>query len=593
MRTFVILAVLAATTLVLMIVGGGLFPATVGIAALLLGGVALTLLGRAPRTTPLTALAPPPSRIPPLEAIAAAILLFVLFTALPLPPALDALAGPLRHQQNQAVVTALAGAAEVGVPVPESQPWFSLTRNRAGTLRYFLLLAAAFAAMTLTSSLSSPGRIGHLHVLAGVGVIVGVAGYLAQWKFPQGDTIWWYLPIPHAPTSPVGCFLNRNHFGGFVALLTPAALGLADQAFTRRHWLRLPLYLALTGLLMAIVFLSLSRGAMLALAAGLSVSVLLITFRRRKLWGLILIAVFMAGGGAICLKASVVRTRLNDLQNPEGSSSVQSRMAEWRESLRVVPHYPLAGAGMNALRMVYPQHRQTSVGARLIHAENEYIQLLAEGGLIGTSLAILMVLAFASRARSSETPLPEAVVVACSGALAVAAVHSLFDFPTHLPLYALALGSMAGLLLPPPVPATRRLKRLAMLPLIVAVTGSGALLCSHPASLKNMDDPAYLQKARYRDLHQALVWAPTSVTWLYLGHAMYREGATRMSPELSKAGETFMTQAALLDPQNYRLWYEVGEIRLALRDNSGAREAFGRAHTLRSWMHAPPIPEGP
>jgi hypothetical protein len=575
----IIFLTLVVAILFLTISGGGLFPITVGIVAMATSGLACLVTYRNPGTRP------------HLEISLALLLLFILITALPLPPALDALAGSLRHQQNQAVVTSVHEAAHVGAPPLMEEPWFCLSRNRAGTLRFFLLLAAAISACLLTAALPSKGKLVFLGFLALLGTGVGISGYIGQWKIPQGDTLWWFIPIPHAPTSPVGCFLNRNHFGGFVAMLCPVALALTAHSLSTRHWVGAIFYLGLTSLMGGVVFMSLSRGAMLAMAVGLVTTALIITFRHRLRWGVVLLCLMAAGGGLMVSQSPAIRERLEGIHNPAQLDSVNSRLNEWKESLRVWPHYPIMGAGANALRMVYPQYRQTSVGARLIHAENEYIQLVAECGLLGVGLALMVAWNLRQRLKQAAPPPPAVIITAVSGALSVTAIHCIFDFPAHLPLYALVLGALVGLLLTPtPEPHPRRW--LATTPALIALLGTITIACYHPTDVRTMDDPNYLYKAKYRDLHRALIWAPTSAAWLYLGRTMFKEGTVVRNGPLCSQAEAFMTRAATLDPQNYRLWYEVGQIRLSLNDNQRATEAFQKAQALRSWMTPPVIPGG-
>ena len=593
MRTFATIVVLASSILFLVISGGGLFPSTVAITALVVNLLIAILV--------LFPLRAPPGSVPlvrnpllRLETVMAMLLLLVLLSALPLPPALDWLAGPLRHEQNQTVVTAFERAAQAGVPVPLNEPWFSITRNRAGTLRYFLLLAAAFGAMAATASLLAGRRIAFLHILAVLGTAVGIAGWISQWKIPQGDTIWWFIPIPHAPTSSVGCFLNRNHFGGFIAMLCPVTLALAHDAAVRKKWFVLLYTLTLTGIMAAIVALSLSRGAMLALGAGLVALSGIIAFRHSVAWGGIFLAVLLAGGMVIAGQSTVVRDRLAGIHHPASLDSVQSRLAEWRESLRVWHHYPLFGAGMNALRMVYPQYRQTSVSARLIHAENEYVQMLVEGGVVGVGLALALLAVARSRLRESPGAIPDVIKIAVAGALTVTGIHCFVDFPAHLPLYAMVLGSLAGLALPAnPDPGTRKGRAVLLLPALIGMAGATVILMTHPAILKDRDDPETFFSAKYRELNQALIWAPTSSAWLYWGRALYKEGATRGEVGLCSEGVTCMTRACELDPQNYRLWYELGSTRLALKLYDGAVEAFKRANQIRPWLTPPSIPGRP
>jgi O-antigen ligase len=611
----IIFITLVAALLFLTVSGGGLFPSTVALVSIIISALAclnqlLQSWQTRLRALPLQGGDPevdPAPNSPPWRGLGwghrvlggtrpeiplTLLLLLVLLTALPLPPVLDSVAGPLRHEQNQAVITAIQDAAQYGAPALLESQWFSLSRNRAGTLRYFLLLAAAISAGLLTSALPTHWKPRMLVFLVLLGSGVGIAGYLGQWKIPQGDTLWWYIPIPHAPTSPVGCFLNRNHFGGFVAMLCPVALALAVHFLTTRRWLSGFIHLALTTLMAGIVIMSLSRGAMLAMTGGLVFTALFISVRHQLRWGLILLVLLATGGGLLATQHPAVRDRLAGLKQPAQIASVNSRLHEWHESLRVWPHYPVIGAGANALRMVYPQYRQTSVGARLIHAENEYIQLLTELGLIGVALAIAVLVAVSRQMKQGNGTQPGIVVTAVAGALTVTAIHCLIDFPTHLPLYALVLGTLTGLLFAPPPMATIRHRVTALGPALIALMGTVLICLQGTGELKRLDDPFVLYHAKNRELQKALIWAPTSAAWLYLGYSLLKEGNMTHNVPLCRQAEGFITRAALLDPQNYRLWYEVGQIRLSLDDPQRATEAFQRAQALRAWMTPPPIPGG-
>jgi len=590
MMETIIFITLASALLFLTVSGGGLFPITVAIVALVTGTLACLVTCRTlqPGTENSSA-----RNLPRLEITLALLLLFILITALPLPPSWGALSGALRNQQNQAVVTSLHEAAQYGAPPMLAEPWFCLSRNRAGTLRFFLLLAAAMSAGLLAASLSARRKIMFLSFLAFTGTLVGVAGYIGQWIIPQGDTLWWFIPIPHAPTTAVGCFLNRNHFAGFVAMLCPVALALTADALTRRCWVSAFLHLIFTGLLATAVYLSLSRGAMVAMIIGLVATSLMIAFRHRILWGILLLVFMAVGSGLLVAHSPALRERLAGIDNPTQLGSVNSRLNEWRESLRVWPHYPLIGAGANALRMVYPQYRQTSVGARLIHAENEYIQLLAECGLAGIALSFAVIWTIRQRIKHAPSPLPSVIVTSVAGALSVTAIHCIMDFPAHLPLYALVLGTLVGLLLTPPPELNRHTRWIALLPALIATVGAAFIAAYHPADVRNLDDPNYLYQAKNRDLHRALIWAPTSSAWLYLGRAMLKEGSVTQNGPLCGKAESFITRAATLDPQNYRLWYELGQVRLNLNDPQRAAEAFQKAQSLRSWLSPPAIPGSP
>lgn len=577
--SFIVLALLV---VILAVWGGGLMPQAVCIAAIVsCATAAVTALSASP---PLQ-----PARFPWLAALSLAALTVLILTALPWPPAAERLAGMERRAQNDTVRQALADCAAVGIPV-DPAPWFSLSRNRTGTLRAILLLAAVIGTGSLAASLARKGRLAWLAILVTLGTAMAVAGNLGQWWIPQGDTLWWIFPVPHVLPGPVGCFINRNHFGGFLAMLVPMALGLAGWAAWERRWFASLSVLAAALVMTLALVMSLSRGAWLALAAGLSLTVLARLWRRRARDGWILLAGgLLLAGIVLAVPHPAVRTRLQSLRHPLEDSSAQSRLAEWRETLRVWPHYPLLGAGANALRMVYPQVRQTTSGRWLVHAENMPLEVLAEGGLIGVALVAGVAWLVIRRARQGATLLPDACRLGIGGALCVAGVHALWDFGLLVPVYTVTVASLIGVLLPPPAPATGVGRAVRLAPPLLGLLAAVALVPVLP-DLRRLDSHESLQSASLRELQRALVQAPTSWhAWYYLGVAVAEDGVENNNLRRCRLGERLASQAARCDPKNYRVWYKVGEMRLALKDYDGAEAAFGQAKALRPWLVPPPI----
>ena len=584
--------VLQASILLLVLLGGGLFPETICIVSALTCAVwGLSLVRRKSTGTTLDSAQP---AFPWLEVAMAAILVFILLTVLPLHPFLEALNGALRRQQNQTVEVALRQAAQLGL-LDTTQPWFALSRNRGGTLRFLLLISAAFGAMMASASLPRRWRIAYLHFIAFAGAVVAAGGYVSQWVIPEGDTLWWTIPIPHVLPGPVGCFVNRNHFAGFVAMLAPVAIILTDRAIRRRALaLAVLLLFADVALLYALV-MSLSRGALLAFLATSMTMLAWGLLRRSFKAALVYLAMLGLFAAAVYSASPALRERLQTLHDPLRTPSVENRLMEWRESLRVFPSYPCVGAGANALRMVYPQVRRTASGGWLLFAENEYIQLLAEGGAVGVALAGALLWAGRRRTREAADPVPGAMLLSVTGAALVAAIHCTFDFPFHLPLYAVTLASLLGLLLPSPSPALAPQRRVLQLaPVFIGLTASAIIALSSAARSRDADSFEYLSQAPPTELRRALVWAPTSWhAWYFLGRAACAEGVAERRVSLCFFGEDLMTQAARYDPNNYRLWYELGRTRRALGEYGRARAAFERAHELRPWMEVPAMERNP
>lgn len=585
--------ILAGTVLLLVGWAGGIVPAAVCIAAVLTCGLAAlqTLRQRAPDPHSATV-----SPFPWLETLCLMVLAFVALTLVPLPPAADVLAGAIRRTQHESVRQALRDLARAGLPA-DPAPWFTLSQNRAGTGRALLLLAAVFGAGALASRLTRRGRLAWLGLLVALGTAVAIAGYLGQWWIPQGDTLWWLFPIPHVLPGPVGGFINRNHFAGFLAMLVPVALGLAAWAWTARR--RTVSLAAATGALAMgfALLMSLSRGAVLALAAGLAGTVLAALWRQQARAVLLVLTVgILFAAGLVFFPSDAVQTRIRTLRHPGEDSSIHTRLAEWRESLRVWAHYPVIGAGANALRMVYPQYRQTASGKWLVHAENMPIELLAEGGVVGVALLALLTGAIIRRARSSPAALPFVCRLGILGAILTVGAHALWDFAVLVPAYAVVLATLVGLLLPPSPPDRGVRHTLRLAPALAGLLAVSWLALVGITNVRQMDDPEAIPMASIPELQRALVWAPTSWhAWYYLGVDVARDGVEHANPQRCRLGARLASQAVRCDPQNYRLWYQLGELRLELLDADGADYAFQRAQALRPWLSPPPVnrPKGP
>jgi len=517
---------------------------------------------------------------------------------LPLPPALSRLTGHVRYAQNARAAGALREAAALGVVAPRML-WFRLTRSCAGTLNIMGIASAAAAAAALAAALSRRARSALLAFSVALGTAIAAAGYVGRWVVPQGNTLWWIIRVPYELKGPAACFGNPNHYGGYVAMLAPLALALAVRALTRRQWFRGAAWLACCAVMSAAVVFSLSRGALIALAAGLLITTGLLTALLRPFVARVFLpaaaALFVAG--LVLAPDARVRERLLTLRDPAATESLRFRAAAWRDTLRMWRAYPVAGIGPDAFQHVYPQFRATSSRAVTTHAENEYVQALAETGLFGALLFAAFAVAAgrgARRAWRAAPPPDRPLTVGAGGALAVAAVHAAGDFAMHIPLYAVTLASIlgsacgiepGGRAAPPPRRTSRAALACAAAALLAALSAAvfapwTGRLALHPR-LAEQDLPA---------LARAMTWAPTSPeVWYNFGWEADRAAPRRAR----KFAEACMTQAAAYDPNDYLLWKEIGDRRLKLGDIPGARAAFARVKALRSWVRVPDLPEDP
>ncbi len=532
-------------------------------------------------------------------------LLFLMLMLQPMPTALTRLSGITRFQQNKIAAQALTKAAKQGIirqTTSIRHPTFTITRNRAGTMRNTILLIALFATLLLTSRLTDKQRQIFLAFLCLLGGTLAVAGYISLRVKPQGDTIWWIHKIPHNLPGPILCFVNRNHFAGYLAMLSPPALALFFHNAKNKRPLLAVINIMAFVVMTGVMALTLSRGAVLGYCAGL-IALLLIYLINKK-WIPAIIMVFLG----IALAAAVIfiappqfKQRMSALRAPLEKGNFDERLDEWKTCGSIWKTYPLLGAGPDAYRMVYPQHRTTSRREYTTHAENEYLQLFADTGIIGLLIFLSIILTlsiYISRNKSRSTPEYTNTLLPVAGsAIAVAATHSCFDFSPHLPLYGITVASFIGLLLNAPDAVSSLQKKHNKTPLRIwqqtniswTVIFALTILLSlswHLKSMRKFDAPARMQYLDIQSLAKTVIWAPSSwQTWYYLGLISNQSG----NETASRFGEQCLTRATELDPENYILWLQLGKIRHQLNMIPEAKLAFSRAKELRFWVNVPDL----
>ena len=567
----------------LLAAGGGIFLRPVVIAVLTLG------LGALLCQRPWRGCRRRPGRIALLQLL---LLGFLLLTLLPLPLLFSFTTGARRYEQNKRVADTAEYATAIEL-TPAPSLHFSTTRNRAGTLRVVYYLCLIITAGYFAFGAGRERRA-IFELLAGTGAAVALIGFLSQWIWPQGFRLWWLIPIPHALPGPVGGFVNPNHYAGFLALLAPIPLALAVNRYRQRHWLRALLNLLELLLMLGAVMVSFSRGGLLAIAGALSVA-LLVASRQLTRRSRLSLAAVTALAALLLLLGAVsqpkVRARLATLRDPIQTSSGQHRLAAWRDALPILWHYPLMGAGGNAFRTVYPQHRRTTEMAYREFAENEYLQTLTDLGLIGALLiGLLLAAALWPLARSTSPPRapPDATQAAITaGVITAAAIHGLFEFVLHLPVYELVLATVVGLHWRQRTEQRGADGRAASpWPPLAALAVALVLLPTVP-NAQRLDRLGHISAADPPALLEVLVATPTSPhAWMRLA-----ERTMAIQPAQVELIEACALQAVNYDPNSYDMWRRLGRLRQASGDIAGARAAYQQVKRLRAWVTVPQLPE--
>ncbi len=212
-----------------------------------------------------------------------------------------------------------------------------------------------------------------------------------------------------------------------------------------------------------LIYQTQSRAGLLGLIAGLATTALLLMLRKsRRFFYIALLVVPLLGAGAIgglWAGSSMFRDRMQPVADLLTSAvkgdyntmiSVAWRPQTWADSIELIQEYPLMGVGPGNYELTFPEYRQriTSNRQLAVHPHNEYLELLAEYGLIGAVLIVWVLIGFCVpmvRLIKTSDRLAHALpAVAILAALAGTAVHGFFDFELRIFPSALMLALLAG-----------------------------------------------------------------------------------------------------------------------------------------------------
>jgi len=202
-----------------------------------------------------------------------------------------------------------------------------------------------------------------------------------------------------------GTFLNRNHFAGHIVMVIGVGLGLLflgnrlsantggarkllilviDYFLSFRGWILICVVVLFSGL-----FLSESRGGALSIIGSLSLT-LAFTFvirknnqnRAIKPVAIILIIIL----AATWLGTGDLTTRFKDISEDE-------RLRQWKLTSTLIKDHMIFGIGGGNYQWVFQNYRDGSLRIRTYdHAHQDYLELLAEHGLVGFALLALAII---------------------------------------------------------------------------------------------------------------------------------------------------------------------------------------------------------
>ena len=272
---------------------------------------------------------------------------------------------------------------------------------------------------------------------------------------------WVWQPLS-AGASPYGPFVNRNALAGWLAMAVPLAIGYALARSASRG----PVFgglaariaaldatqLLLGGsacLMMGGLLGSLSRGGIFGGAAGLVVFVALSQSRAtegRAMAGVAAGVAAIVAVGAMYANLGALAMRMQETTE----LGEWGRRAIWRDTAAMIRDFPLTGVGAGAFERGMLVYQSGSRQFFFNHAHNEYLQIVAEGGLLVAVPAALALIAAAvavvRRLREDYSPMFWIRAGAVAGIVAVA-VQSVFDTGLRTPANGVLFAVIAAIAL--------------------------------------------------------------------------------------------------------------------------------------------------
>ena len=285
--------------------------------------------------------------------------------------------------------------------------------------------------------------------------------------FNADKYIYWFHNATYA--TPVGPFVYHNYFAGCMDLLLPLSIAVA----VRKHssldpdwviWLRRGLVPALA---VASMVISQSRGGILSLGFELCLAAVLFWPDLRRKRALRIVAMggllFLLGMGYIA-NSGIIFSRFANLTHHDASLLDRERVAI--SCWHIFLDHPWLGTGFNTFATVYPAYQTFDSGKIFLEAHNEYAQMLAETGIVGTLCVLvflaLWIYALVRLRNTSPGPLRQlqlAMGIGASGFL----FHSYGDFQFHCPGNAMLFYIFVAMVLAPA--STRNASNMHPLPI--------------------------------------------------------------------------------------------------------------------------------
>lgn len=351
------------------------------------------------------------------------------------------------------IIAALTGIVLVAILqiVPITYLSYFHSEDPFDTKSFIVFFSALIiAAESLSYLVTGPRRLHYL-----VGIVIAIGACSAAYGI--------FRAYAAPPSEQYAQFINRNHF----ALLAEMSTALLVGALTGGHLSKAVRFVGclLVGVIVYSLLTAGSRGGVLSLLAMVLFSLLLYPFvagrdtnslslgarrswnRSRKIFGVAaacilatlvsLAAIALIGGDKVVSRLELVRDEVESR-----SAQRMNRGTIWSITLDLIKERPITGAGFGAYADAITRYDRSNGSWELEQAHNEYLEILANSGIVGLTLFGTVAFLVSKRALRILRSEHRAIRSACFGAVVGifgVLIHSLVDFGLHVPINAAIL----------------------------------------------------------------------------------------------------------------------------------------------------------
>jgi O-antigen ligase len=372
------------------------------------------------------------SSVPPLSRafsiLIIAVLVYVAFQLLPLPAGWLSVLSPARFQILQALAR-VQPSRWAPLSVSPQLTFAHLLRLLAYLLVFFLARELSFRLANRVWLLALP-----LLVIASVESSIGLVQHFETGGYATGT------------------YANHGHLAGLLEMVLPLTLALILTASgdTNREArgstttaARVCLLLACGALILLGLLYTSSRMGLAAAATAFAVMGVLSVGSGRKRSMVALLA------AAAALTFLLLSAPLSLISRYESGLTSEVRLQIWHDTLKLIANYPVFGCGLGTFVSAIQEYRASTPIALVDFAHSDYLQLLAELGVVGSlllmALAALIVRDIFTAARAGPSQAAHLIAMACAASIVAIAVHSLVDFQFYIPANVMIAAWIAGI----------------------------------------------------------------------------------------------------------------------------------------------------